>query len=332
MKNLNIIVLIAALVAIGLGLLLGSDDRQTEIASDLVFPELQASIDEIDTVRIENSDGLLLNAQIIDGVWGASDKGGYPLEAENIIKLLNALVQAKLDSAKTAKAENHARLGLQDLDAEDAQSRLLEVKAGQKSWSLLLGNNASAGNGLFVRKPDEDQTWLTRAQLDLPLAGSEWLKQQILDIADDTFVKVERKGHWTISKRSDEAQGTSEWLLDNIPEGRELNYDSIVANKVEDIFELSLDDLAQAKPMDFSGATLKSEFELTKDTDETITIQLYKSGDDNLVVYESASVDSHWNKWVYKVSDFNAGKLTKDLESFLMDLPEEPAANNVESD
>ena len=57
-----------------------------------------------------------------------------------------------------------------------------------------------------------------------------------------------------------------------------------------------------------------------------------KYDEDNLVMYEGESSDSHWNKWVYKVSDFNAGKLTKDLESFLMELPKENVGTDVEGD
>jgi hypothetical protein len=340
MKNLNLIVLVVALVAIGLGTMLASGDRQSELSSEMVFVDLQKNIDGVDTVKIENASGVLLHAALVGGKWGAANNGQYPLDEENLIKLLNGLVQAKLDSAKTAKAENHSRLGLQDLAAKDSQATLLEVKAGEQSWQLLLGNTASSGNGVFIRKPSEAQTWLTKADLDLPTDGNEWLKQQILDLSDEQVTQVSRstkegKDDWIATKVVSEVNPAEEavsgpaettWELKNMPEGRELNYDSIVTNKVEDILELSLDELIQKKPMDFSEATLQSDIDVTTSDNGVINIKLYKSGEDNLVVYETVDpryANSQWNKWVYKVSDFNAGKLTKDLESFLTDLPEE---------
>ena len=326
MKNLNIIVLIVALAAIGLGVLLSSGNRQTEIQSDSIFPELQSNIDAVDTLIVSDANGVLLEATLADGVWGSASHGQYPLEQEKVVKLLNALIKAKLDSAKTAKAENHARLGLQDLEAQDSQSQLLEIKTGDKHWQLLVGNGTSSGNGVFVRKPGENQTWLSKAELQLPNDASDWLQQQILNIPFEEIVAISRPGFWraeVLNTDGDEAD-SKEWTMLNIPEGRSLKYESIVSNTAENILELELEALLQEKPMDFTDATLLSKIQLETVTKGVISIELYQSNSQYLAVYNNDNSNAPWTKWVFGLSQFYADRLTKNIDSFLAELPQEP--------
>lgn len=334
MKNINVLVLVAALAALGVGLMMATGERQSEIKSEMVFAELQKNIDRVDALKVENKDGVLLDAKLVADNWVDSGHGNYPLDNEKIISLLNAMVQAKLDAAKTAKAKNHARLGLQDLTAEDSQSRLVQVNAGDRSWQMLLGNNASSGTGMFIREPTEPQSWLTKTSFDIPSDSNDWLKKQILDVTSQDVLKITRKGHWTAVKAppsdnsvTDSEQeavpaNESQWLLLDIPAGRELNYASIVTNAVDDIIDLPMDELVQQKPLDVSQYALVSEV-VVSTVDGDISIKLYSAEDDNLVVYEGGMDESHWNNWVYNVSSFNGGKLTKELESFLTELPVE---------
>lgn len=343
MKNINVLVLVAALVALGVGLMMASGERQSEITSDVVFTDLQKNIDRVNSLKIESADGVLLDANLVADNWVASDKSNYPLDEEKIVSLLNAMVLAKLDAAKTAKVKNHARLGLQDLTAEDSQSRLLQLKAGDRSWQILLGNNASSGNGMFIRRPAEQQTWLTKTSFDIPGSSNDWLKKQILDLSSQDVLKVTQKGLWTAVKappsdnsvtdgESEHSQGNdSDWVILDMPEGRELNYASVVTNAVEDIIELQLDELLQQKPLDVSQHTLVSEIEVST-VDGDISIKLYTHEDENLVVYEGGTVENHWNKWVFKVSQFNSGKLNKELESFLTELPTDLPEGGSEAD
>lgn len=336
MKKINIIVLLVAVVAVGLGLMLSSGKRQTEVASQALFSDLQKHVDEVDSIRLENANGVILDAVLQDttegnSAWSAADKDNYPLDQEKVITLLNSLVSAKLDSAKTAKAENHSRLGLQDITTKDSQAQLLVVSAGERNWQILMGNTASSGKGVFVRNPGENQTWLTKTALTVPDDSNAWLQSRILNLGTDSLVSVSREGHWSAVVAQPETDGgTLSWTLENMPEGRELNYESIVKNTVDDILELELEELVQQKPYDLAGAVPESQITVTTSDEGEIEIALYKSGDDNLVSYNSENSNAHWSQWVYKVSDFQAGRLKKDIESFLQALPEEPEEEGAE--
>lgn len=327
MKKINLIIAVAALAAIMAGMLLSVDERSTGLESEAIFPDLQAHIEQVDNLTIETATGSLLDAQKVDGEWVDSNQGNYPLNADEIIRLLNNLLQAQLDSAKTAKPENFSRLGVQDIVEQDSEASLLTLSAAEKRWSLLVGNNASSGSGVFVRKPQEQQSWLTKADISLPVDKSDWLYKQILDIAPESVSEISRVDHWRfvpVNVAPEEDQKVmSDWQLADIEEGRELQYDSIIDSAAQSILNLSFDALAHKRPHELSPDSLQTTVNITTKSGEQVTLKLFQQDETVLLIADSEQLDGYWEQWVYELSSFNAGRLTKTKEDFLQALPSE---------
>lgn len=104
---------------------------------------------------------------------------GYPARGEQVEALLQALGQARLQGERTAKADNHARLGLA-LKGEGAALALrLEPVGGPRT--LLIGELSQRG-GQLVRWQDEDQVWLVDRNLQLPASELQWLDRRLVSL------------------------------------------------------------------------------------------------------------------------------------------------------
>ena len=336
MKKINLIIAFVALVALIFGWLLGSEERQSDFSAQPIFPDLQRHIDAVNAFRLESAGGLILDANKQAGQWLAKNSGDYPLQNDDVVRLLNDVVQAELDSAKTAKPENFARLGLQDIAAQDSNAKQLTIQTDEQQWTLLVGNRASSGHGIYVRKPGENQTWLSKTLLNLPSEANSWLETQILSIRLDDISEISRTDHWRIVREvidsEADTQGEAKWQLAELEEGRALQYDSILENTAENILSLSFDALAHHRPFELQADDLQAEVILKTHSGDVISMKLYSIGDSDLLVLDSATIDNRWEQWVYQLSSFDAGKLNKTMEDFLQPLPEESLDTDSEQD
>ncbi|BDX07560.1 DUF4340 domain-containing protein [Planctobacterium marinum] len=336
MKKINLIIAIVALVAIIVGWLLGSDERQSEFSAQPVFSDLQRQIEAVDAFKLESASGIILAAKKQDGNWLAENSGDYPLQKDQVVRLLNNVVQAELNSAKTAKPENFARLGLQDIAQNDSEAKLLTLFAAEQQWSLLVGNTASSGNGIYVRKPGENQTWLSNTPLSLPTEPNAWLETKILDINLADISEISRTDHWRIVREAVDSEGgtsgEAKWQLAELEEGRALQYDSILENTAENIISLSFDALAHPRPYEIQEDNLQSQVTIKTNSSDIITMKLYRVDEKDLLVLDSETLDSRWQQWVYELSAFNAGRLSQNIEDFLQPLPEASVDTEPEGD
>lgn len=340
MNNRNILLVALAAIAAIVGWVLNSGNTTTSFESEAIFVDLQKQLHEVDTLQIESSQGVLLSAVKSGAGWVAANKQNYPLDSDEVITLLNAFATAELNDAKTAKAENYARLGLTAVTQQDSQASLVSLKAGERAWKILVGNTSSSGNGMFVRKPDDVQSWLTRTMLDLPVDETDWLETQVLDLPVADVMSISKLDSWaiqqdvkTVSENPEQPLNTedvSQWHLDNMPEGRELKYDTVLENTAEDILAIKFESLRQLRPIDITTMSLQSETMIETKQLGKIKVSLLQQDDTWFALYDAIdrlepAPDYHWQDWVYELSDFHAGRLTKTLEDFLTELPEENA-------
>lgn len=322
MKNSIVLLLLIVIVA-GASVFMLQQGAPKQTESELLFADLSSKANNVNKVRLENHAGVLFQAEQKDGVWLASHlvgQGDYPADASALSELITALMQTQQVEAKTAKVVNHPKLGLMDIGKEGSQAVLVTLQSAGKSWQVLIGKTASSFVGSYARLPNQNQTWLLDKTISLPTEETEWLKQPILDIAEDDILTVSREGEkvWSISKDED---GNNQLL--EMPEGRELKYSGILDSVASNITDLRFD---QFQPLDdevWTSYESVMALDVALKDDKSLTISLAKQGEDHFVRFSSVFLNEYWQNYIYQISSFSAGQLNKTLEDFLAEMPEE---------
>ena len=123
--------------------------NQTERA--LWFPSLTEEIAGLSFIDIRQDNAVVRLERGARG-WIVAGRDQYPADIKRIIDLMASLEQAEKIARKTAKPENHARLGLSNVPGEDGQGTLITLGL-EAPASLLVGQTASSAMlRLFARQ------------------------------------------------------------------------------------------------------------------------------------------------------------------------------------
>jgi hypothetical protein len=317
MNKLVYVLGVIAVLAVGLGVWLIQAPAKDTFEEVLLFDDLQKFANQLQSVEIRNAQGVLFSAQKSDASWLASIDSTqlvYPISQSKLADFVETMMYAKLIEAKTSKPKNYIRLGLQPLDTDDSMATLVTFKALNKSWQVLVGNKVTVGEGHYILKLGDSQSWRTDKTISLPIDKFSWLKQPILPFQQQDILSVSRVDNldWQIVKSA-----SSDFQLINIPKDRELEYDSILNSVVSNLIDLNFEMLLTADE-DFSQS-LKILTQLEVSTSDGKIFQVFVSefNDKYYVNFSSNDQPEYWQKWYYQVSKFSAQQLVKTLDDFL---------------
>ena len=133
--------------------------------AEKLFPDLPAQAATVRRIEIRSA-GQQVTLQGSGSDWKVVDKHDFPADPAKVRALLEGLAGLTLIEPRTADPARHAALDLAAPDTADARGVLVRVLGESDTVlaTVLLGKpRAAAGQGprqLFLRRPDEDQTWL----------------------------------------------------------------------------------------------------------------------------------------------------------------------------
>ena len=161
----------------------------------LALPELGTKLGDLAWIRLSHGTDKA-NLAEVNGKWTIAEKSNYPAAAGKVRQLLLALSNLTLVEAKTERPELFSRLGLDD--PKDGHSTLvsLQSRAGATIAELIVGRQrvdrfGGGEDGVYVRRPGENRTWLARGSLELSGQPIDWLDRGILDIAGQRIASVQ---------------------------------------------------------------------------------------------------------------------------------------------
>ncbi|HEX3861247.1 MAG TPA: DUF4340 domain-containing protein [Stellaceae bacterium] len=190
MRNRGFSLLLGATVLLVAGAIytLASAPRPAEpVAADTkVFPDLAAKLGDLTWMRLLHG-GTKIDFAQIGNRWVVVEKGNYPAAAAKIRQLLLGLADLTLVEPKTTRPELFARLDLDDPNNGKSTQVTLQNRLGNPIAELLIGKTrhdrlGTGSDGVYIRKPGEQSTWLARGSLDLPSDATGWLDRRIIDI------------------------------------------------------------------------------------------------------------------------------------------------------
>jgi len=259
----NTLGILAAITIIVIGVAVFLNQENTKPLSQgrgLVFPELMAQINEVTEFTIEST-GETVTLVRQENSWGIKERDHYPAALDKVKGSLVGMAELRFREPKTNNPDLYEKLGLQDQTHEGSRATLVTIRTNQNQGAakLLIGDQRPAkGNPslseIYVRKPDDPQTWLVTGKLSLERTVTEWLDQDILALAGTRIhrVRVMHPGgeSLTVEKTSPDAV---DFQIADMPKGYKVQSQFNVNNVVTTLSKLTLDDVKKKEAIDSEG-------------------------------------------------------------------------------
>ena len=175
-----------AAAAISVAARLGSAPAAVEEA--LLFESLIDKVNDVTGMAIRTHEESYTLKRQGDG-WVVAEKHDYPALADKVAKALVQLAGLRVIEAKTRMPERYKRLDLEDVESEGAKSRHVRLLDGSGNTlaEIILGRTRQdlGGNpseGVYVRRPGEEQSWLARGSLTVHGDAVDWMPRRIVDV------------------------------------------------------------------------------------------------------------------------------------------------------
>ena len=243
-----------ALVALVAALWIGGARAPGDVspgAGGPLAPGLKDHLNEVKSVKLVGAEDKTIATLVRgDAGWNVAERAGFGADAAKIREFLLKLADAQLLEAKTAKPELHKKLGVEDVSAKDAYGVRVEIEGAPKPYKLIIGRpNAQAGEGTFVRRADEPQSWLAKGTISVDKNTGDWLKRDLVDIPSTRVASAEITHDGKTLKAYKNAEKDSNFLVADLPKGRELSSE-FAANAIAAVLaQLKFDDVKPAAEM-----------------------------------------------------------------------------------
>jgi hypothetical protein len=260
----------------------------TSVASEPLFPGLLERVNEVRAVRLEG-EGRKLTVEAADGAggWRLVEKGGYPVEAEEVRDLVLGLANLQLVEAKTAQPERLKRLELEEPGGAEAKSRRIELLGadGKPLAAAVVGKTrpglyGGGRSGVYVRRAGDNQAWLAAGALELPHDALSLLDQEIIDIPADRVARItlDAGGSQPLVLHRPDAKAESFTVEATLPEGREIDK-SKVELLSESLAGLRMEDVKPASEVPVPPDARRARVETFDGLQVDVTLVKLSEGD-----------------------------------------------------
>jgi hypothetical protein len=322
---------VASLVAAFFALDRRAETVAPKYAPQTFFPGLAHRLNEATHIRIVSKKGGSFEVAFVpEKGWVLPGRADYPASFEMVKKTLVALAAMETVEPKTDRPDWFHYV---DLDAPPKGDGVAVIVSGEKELlaALIVGKSAALGEdgvGLFVRKANENQSWLVKSPAEIMSMPSDWM--------DKTVMNVDRIRVATVAVRpaSGPAYSVSRakpsdlrFTLSPLPKGREPAAAGAADMVAAGAAGFTFDDIKPAGEFDFAGAARV----VTKTFDGlTVTIDLKKQGEEywagvfaqaepgkTEAAREAHDINAHAAGWAFKLQPYKAAMLAAPLESLL---------------
>jgi hypothetical protein len=267
----------------------------------------------------------------MDGRWVVVERDNYPADPQQVRVAGEGLRDLQIIEAKTSRADWLNYLGLGAPPEGDATQMKLTGSGGTVLADVLIGQtqgtpDALGRTSMYVRKPDENQSWLARGYLVPKAAVADWLDKTAVVIARDrvkgAVVDPAEGPTYTLSRDSKEQQ---DFKMLDLPRGRELSFEGSPDGVAGSIVGFVYQDVARADTIDFMNApqTVFNTFDglnitvrvATRGTERWATVSAEATTP--MVQGEADAINARNNGWAYRIDDVKANQIVATRETLL---------------
>ncbi len=355
--NRRTFVILAAVAAL-LALIAVVSQRGTDQASiagdsagDLFLPGLADAVDGIRAVQITAAGNeRRVSLERSGDSWSVVELGGYAAAPADINGLLIDLAEARIVEEKTANPDFYDRLGVEPVASADAAGLEVTLEGdGDARFSVVLGEAYGTGQR-YARSADAVQSVLIDRNPDIAREPTDWAEAEIIDIAASRVARVEITHadgeRLLLTKDSPEQSGFS---VADIPEGRELQYESIADVTGSVLAHLNMEqvsaDADAGEPLavieftTFDGLVVTVDAQAADGDDAWLGFsaraaaasagtdtgadddEAAADGDEAAAAAEADAINSRLGAWRYRIPAYKYNQLARRMDDLLRDLP-----------
>jgi hypothetical protein len=299
------------------------------------FPGLPQTVNNLGLVTVTSKTGGTIHVRLTNDNWVLEERNNFPADQAQMRATAVAIADLQVLEPKTARADWLSFLGLTPPPEGDAVRVTLTDKGGKVLADLLVGhaqgNPDELGRStLYVKKPDETQSWLARSYLTPKPNLSDWLDKGIVNIARDrvkgAVVTPAAGPGYTLSRDTKDAQ---DFKMLDLPKGRELAFEGSPDGVAGAIVGFGFDDVAKADPADYAKApqSLFNTFDglaitvkiATKGMDHWATVSA--AGSNPMAQEEATKLNGAVNGWAFKLPESKVQQILATRETLLKPPP-----------
>ncbi|MGB3726931.1 MAG: DUF4340 domain-containing protein [Glaciecola sp.] len=297
-------------------------------------------------LQIERNNTVIMQAERVDGSWQSKHLSAtkfFPVHDTELFESVRKITQAKIIEHKSAKPENHAKLGLADVNAEEGAGTLVSLQLKDKvNVSFLVGNRSSMRNGQFVRLKGSAQMLMIDQVITLPDSPYAWLQNNLLSIEQADISQIIRYQTNNQTKTVNEAQGESTqtdtslilWKLvastnddsedklrlADIQNNESLAYEGVIDNVVASINELSFEQISELNQEQWIADDTLLKLEIMTKRGKLYTIEAKALEQDYAVrVYSSdPNQSAYLHDWQFVIPSYQIEALLKGRDDFVI--------------
>ena len=207
--------------------------EQTSVAAGgLMFPDLAGKLHDAAKLEITHQGQQTVIEKRADGSWGIASMHDYPIQEAKLRSVLTALTELRLLEPRTSDPAEYGRLGVDQASGDLMQ---LVDAGGTPIVAVIAGHRrvraqAKVPDEIYVRRPEEAQSWLAEGGLQVDADASQWLDRDILNVAQDRIAKVvvgddalefgRVDGKFALTKPADHPK-LEDYKVDNVARGLE---------------------------------------------------------------------------------------------------------------
>ena len=265
--------------------------------------------------------------------WVLPGSNDYPASVDEVRKLLVGLSELETIEPKTSRPDWLSFVGLDSPPKGDGLAITVYNDKGTELTSIIVGKSSDIGDkngatGLFVRKPDSNESWLARSVFTPSPKPIDWMDKTVLTMNRDRVksVDVDPEGGTSFVVGRDAADNPS-FSVTPIPAGREPADQSTISGVTDALADFTFDDIQPVTEFDFA----KSSRMVFRTFDGLmVTVRTIKKGEDYWTNIEASPVagvttaqkevreiSAHTQGWAYKLPSYKGAQLMPTLESLL---------------
>lgn len=245
--GLGVAAAVAVAIATGISVSRKPDADGADGAGE-VLPGLTAHINDVKRISLTGpgQKRIATLAKTEQG-WTVEEKSGYRADAGKVREYLLKLSQSQLTEAKTANEQRYAEIGVNDVGAADAKGILVAIEGLPQPAQLVVGIVNARGDGTYVRRAGDKQSWLAKGSLIPDKTAANWLDKSIVDlpatrVREVAWTRADGKSARIAKAKADETN----YVIADLPKGREPASEFAANAQATTLAGLNFDDVITA--------------------------------------------------------------------------------------